>query len=238
MPALPTPRRCDVEILPGVGRRTAKPALRYSSPLTESKTRVPIKLTQAADVVRGQSSVRRSYHAAMVMPETLRTARLMLRSLGPEHVEVVHALFSSDGHTIGDGPVRDQAHTANWLVRRQMRYRTQGLAWYGLWRKGVFVGSCGVFTGDRCGDEPEIGYEVDVVHRGQGFAREAVHAVTEETHRAGHEQVWATIRPWNRPSAHIVGSAGYEFVRTETDAKGALDYYLSSAACRVSSTRV
>ncbi len=160
------------------------------------------------------------------MPEMLHTARLSLRRLGPHDLAAVHALFASDGHTIGDGPIRDQAETAEWLARREMRYRTQGLAWYGLWdRDGDFVGSCGVFVGERCDDEPEIGYEVDVDRRSQGFAREAARAVTEATHEAGHEHLWATIRPSNLASARIVGSLGYQLVRSQPDAKGRLDYY-------------
>jgi len=52
----------------------------------------------------------------MAMPEMLHTARLSLRRLGPHDLAAVHALFASDGHTIGDGPIRDQAETAEWLA--------------------------------------------------------------------------------------------------------------------------
>lgn len=91
----------------------------------------------------------------MAMPETLHTARLALRRLGPHDLAAVHALFASPGHTIGDGPIRDQAATAQWLARREARYCGQGLAWYGLWdREDRFVGTCGVFVGKRCHDEP------------------------------------------------------------------------------------
>lgn len=119
----------------------------------------------------------------MTMPETLQTARLSLRCLGPGDLAAVHMLFASEGHTIGDDPVRDRADTARWLARRELRNRCLGLAWYGLWDKDrAFVGNGGVFIGDRCGDEPEIGY-------GQGFAREAAHAVTQTAHEAGHADV-------------------------------------------------
>jgi len=108
----------------------------------------------------------------------------------PGDLAAVHMLFASEGHTIGDGPVRDRADTARWLARRELRDRCLGLAWYGLWDKDrAFVGNCGVFIGDRCGDEPEIGYEVDLALRDQGFAREAAHAVTQTAHEAGHADV-------------------------------------------------
>ncbi len=167
------------------------------------------------------------------MPRALRTARLSLRLLGPDDLDAVHALFSSAGHTIGDGPVPDPVDTAQWLARRQMRHLTQGLAWYGISTADeTFAGSCGVFLGERCGDEPEIGYEIDIAHRAQGFAREVVSAVTEATHHAGHEHLWATIRPSNLASVRIVESIGYQLVRSQPDTKGALDYYLSSVTPR------
>lgn len=92
----------------------------------------------------------------------------------------------------------------------------------------VVSGNCGVFVGQRCGVEPEIGYEVGLAHRGQGLARESAEAVTRAAHQAGHQHLWATIRPANLASVHIVGSIGYRLVRSEGDSKGSLDYYLSS----------
>jgi ribosomal-protein-alanine N-acetyltransferase len=162
----------------------------------------------------------------MVMPETLHTARLALRLLGPGNLMAVHMLFSSAGHTIGDGPVRDSAQTAQWLARREMRYREHGLAWYGLWKDETLVGTCGVFLGERCGEEPEIGYEVDSPQRAKGLAREAAGAVTEAAHSAGHARLWATIRPTNTASARVVEVIGYQLVRSRRDAKGELDYWL------------
>ncbi|WP_254666498.1 GNAT family N-acetyltransferase [Humibacillus sp. DSM 29435] len=164
------------------------------------------------------------------MPETLQTQRLVLRLLGPGDLDSVHALFSSAGHTIGDGPVSNRESTAQWLARRQMRYATQGLAWYGLWTADrTFVGNCGVFVGTRCGAEPEIGYEINFAYRGQGLAREAAAEVTHLVHEAGHEHLWATIQPSNLVSAHIVRSLGYQLVRSRADSEDSIDYYLSSA---------
>ena len=167
----------------------------------------------------------------MAMTETLRTERLTLRLLGPADLDAAHELFSSPGHTIGDGPVRERAETAQWLVRRESYYSERGLAWYGLWTgHEILAGTCGVFLGERCGDDPEIGYEVDVAHRGKGFAHEAAHAVTEEAHSAGHSHLWATIRPGNVVSTHIIERLGYQLVRNQPDPKGDLNYYLSMAS--------
>ena len=164
------------------------------------------------------------------MPPTLDTDRLALQQLGPEHLDVVHALFSSDGHTIGDGPVRDRAATAAWLTRRQQRFHQAGLAWYGLWEGDeTFLGNCGLFTAARCAGEPEIGYEIALAHRRRGFATEAARAVTGAAHAAGHHRLWATVRPSNLASARTLGSIGYTFVRTTADAKGPLEHHQSRA---------
>ncbi|SKF61709.1 Predicted acetyltransferase [Mycobacteroides abscessus subsp. abscessus] len=166
----------------------------------------------------------------MVMTQVLQTQRLTLRLLAPDDLDAVHELFSSSGHTVGDGPVRERAESAQWLVRREMRYREQGLAWYGLWtRLKVFVGTCGVFLGERCGTDPEIGYEVHVSQRGKGLAHEAAQAVTDEAHSAGHARLWATIRPANVASTRVVERLGYQLVKSQPDAEGDLNYYLSTA---------
>ncbi|WP_289232797.1 hypothetical protein [Barrientosiimonas endolithica] len=44
----------------------------------------------------------------MGMPISLRSNRLALRQLNSMDLDRVHALFSSDGHTIGDGPIDDR----------------------------------------------------------------------------------------------------------------------------------
>lgn len=165
------------------------------------------------------------------MSTILHTERLVLRRLGSDDVDAVHELFSSPGHTIGNGPIGERTQTAQWLTRREMRYHEQGVAWYGLWTAGhgILIGTCGAFLGERCGDDPEIGYEVDMTQRGKGLAREAVHAVTEEAHGAGHARLWATIRPGNVASVRIVERLGYRFVRSQPDSKGDLSYYLSTA---------
>jgi RimJ/RimL family protein N-acetyltransferase len=163
------------------------------------------------------------------MPVVLRSKRLSLRLLGAAELDAVHALFSSDGHTIGEGPISDPRLTLEWLQRRSELHEQSGLAWYGAWEgKSNFVGTCGAFHG-RCGDEPEIGYEVAVPCRGRGYAAEAVSAVTHATHSAGHVRLWATIRPTNVASVRTVLANDYRLVRSEPDAKGDLDFYVHEA---------
>lgn len=151
---------------------------------------------------------------------------LSLRQLDSTDLDHVHALFSSDGHTMGDGPIEDLATTLRWLARRSHAYAVNGFPWYGLWDGDEnCVGNCGVFRG-RCGDDPEIGYEVALPRRGQGYARAAVRAVTDAAHLVGHRRLWATVRPVNFASVRTVQSNGYRSVRRARDAKGDLDYYV------------
>lgn len=181
--------------------------------------------TRSADV----RALAGSYSATVAMPVGARTDRLSLRLLGPGDFEAVHSLFASSGHTIGDGPITDPAWTVDWLARRQRRHREDGLAWYGLWESsGEFVGTCGAFIG-RCGDEPEIGYEIDVAWRRRGYASEAASFVTGAAHAAGHAHVWATIRPSNTASVRVVQGIGYRLDHIDSHNRGRLDYYVSEA---------
>lgn len=171
----------------------------------------------------------RASGAPATMPETMQTRRLRLRLLGPTDLDVVHSLFSSSGHTVGDGPVADPASTLAWLERRRRLHEEIGLAWYGLWDDDQdFVGTCGAFLG-RCGDEPELGYEIATSHRGHGFAAEAADLVTHACHAADHARIWATIRPTNIASIRTVLTNGYGFDRSQPDATGYLDYYLHTS---------
>lgn len=166
----------------------------------------------------------------MTMPVVLQSKRLSLRLVGAAELDAVHALFSSDGHTIGDGPISDSRLTLEWLDRRTRLHEEDGLAWYALWDcEANFLGTCGAFHG-RCGDEPEIGDEVAVSSRGRGYAAEAVSVVTHAAHSAGHVRLWATIRPANVASVRTVLANDYRWVRSEPDAKGALDFYVHELA--------
>ena len=55
----------------------------------------------------------RLYSAGVAMPVETWTTRLRLRVLNPDDLDIVHPLFSSRGHTVGDGPVADPGWTAN-----------------------------------------------------------------------------------------------------------------------------
>ena len=105
------------------------------------------------------------------MPPTITTARLRHELLDLAHLNEVHGLFSAPGHTIGAGPIIDVDETQRWLRRRREAYATLGLAWYGLWMRTMTSSvSWGVLQGERCGPDPEIGYEIASPMRGLGLA--------------------------------------------------------------------
>lgn len=162
------------------------------------------------------------------MPTSLTTQRLALRRLDSTHRDLVHRLFSDPGHSVGEGPLTDLTETERWLARRQVTYDVSGYAWYGLWfPTGEFIGTCGVLLSDRCAPEPELGYEVATEMRGRGFAREAAAAVTAAAHDSGVTRLWATVRTANEASLRVLRSLAYAHVRTETDERGELAYYVS-----------
>lgn len=164
------------------------------------------------------------------MPAILSTRRLVLRRLDSTHLETLRSLFADPVHSLSDGPVQDIAETEAWLERRQATYEGAGFVWYGLWlRTGTFVGTCGVLLSERCGPEPEIGYEVSKSMRGSGLAREAADAVTEAAHEFGVPRLWATVPTRNEASLRILTSLGYVHERTELDDRGALAYLYSDA---------
>lgn len=161
------------------------------------------------------------------MVASLRADGLALDRVQATDFGWLHELFSGSGHTIGNGPIADEDETREWLAGRDRRYEQLGVAWYAIRTAGdVPIGTCGAFVGLRCGADPEIGYEVHPSYRGKGYAKTAAEATTRAIHEAGHPRVWATIRPANCASLHVVEALGYHLIKTETDSKGELRYYV------------
>lgn len=162
------------------------------------------------------------------MCASLRADGLALDRVRAEDFGWIHELFSGSGHTIGHGPLADEDETREWLTGRDQRFEELGLVWYAIRAAdGVPVGTCGAFVGTRCGADPEIGYEVHPSYRGKGYAKTAAAATTRAIHEAGHTRVWATIRPANAASIHIVEALDYHLITTGTGtSEGELLYYM------------
>jgi RimJ/RimL family protein N-acetyltransferase len=79
------------------------------------------------------------------------------------------------------------------------------------------IGHCG-FHGppDEIG-RAEIGYTVFKKFRGQGYAKEAAHALIQWAFSQGEQQVFASVSPHNAPSLAVVKHLGFKQVGTQED---------------------
>lgn len=162
----------------------------------------------------------------------LSTARLDLAAVAFDDLEELHQIFSDPRtHSIGDGPFQDIRETEDWITRRLACQRDFGLCWYAVRERSArrLVGNCGIFPGRTGPNEPEIGYEIRHDCRRLGYATEAAAAVMTECARAGLPRVWATVRPANRASQHVLRRLGMVFQHCGSDQKGALLYLSRSS---------
>jgi ribosomal-protein-alanine N-acetyltransferase len=84
------------------------------------------------------------------------------------------------------------------------------------------VGNCGVFAGRTGIIEPEIGYEIRFDSLRRGYATEAATAAIAECARVGLRRIWATVRPSNNASLHVLSRIGMTLDHREEDEKGTL----------------
>jgi len=154
------------------------------------------------------------------MSPSLRTPRLKLDAFTPDDAVELHHLFADpETHSIGSGPFTAFEQTERWIAKRVTAQREHGLCWYGLRCRdtGLLIGNCGVFEGRTSSEEPEIGYLIRASHRRRGYATEAATAVLQQCREAGLRRVWASIRPHNTASQHIVTRLGMHLDHTDRD---------------------
>ncbi len=162
------------------------------------------------------------------MRERLDTSRLQMLLPRGEDVDELHALFGDPTTmTVADGPHSDRERTAAWVQHRIDAAADHGLVWYlmRLRETGALAGVCGLLIGRGTPTEPELGYMVDAPLRSAGLASEAARATLDEARRAGFRRLWATIRPDNAASRHIVEALGFAVRHETVDAKGTLLWY-------------
>jgi ribosomal-protein-alanine N-acetyltransferase len=154
------------------------------------------------------------------MSPSLRTARLRLEAFTAGDTDELHGLFADpETHSIGSGPFTDVGRTRRWIADRPAAQREHGLCWYALRcpETRLLIGNCGMLKGRSNFEEPEIGYEIRASHRGRGYATEAAEAVLKQCRAAGLRRVWATVRPHNAASRHIVTRLGMRLDHTGSD---------------------
>ncbi|GGN84206.1 N-acetyltransferase [Actinoplanes lobatus] len=162
------------------------------------------------------------------MSRSLRTERLRLDAFTADDAVELHALFADpDTHTIGSGPFTAFEQTERWIDNRIAAQRDHGLCWYAVrcFETGLLIGNCGMLKGRTGCEEPELGYMIQASYRGRGYATEAAAAVLQQCHAVGVRRVWASIRPHNLASRHIVTRLGMHLDRTDNDDQGELLFY-------------
>ena len=159
------------------------------------------------------------------MADSLAAGDLRLDVFTAGDLAELHAIFCDPlTHTIGDGPVTDVDQTAQWLRGREDRRREHGVTWYAV-RDAThrMIGSAGLFMG-RTDPFPELGFEITRAEQNRGHGRTAAAAVVGEAHRAGFDEVWASVRQRNAASLAALAAVGFERVRTQADERGRLVY--------------
>lgn len=145
----------------------------------------------------------------------LRTGRLLLRDISPADE---YALFRclSDEEVMrfwGMPPLRSLEQAAA-LCENFRRGFAEGrhIRWGIVRRKdGMFLGTCGFHSWDPHNHSCEIGYEIDRMYWGNGYATEAIRAIVSfafsylEVYRIG-----ALVHPDNRASERVLLNAGFQ----------------------------
>ena len=117
-------------------------------------------------------------------------------------------------HFMGAGPTEEPAELENIARHREEHYRKRGfgiLAWV-LKESGAIIGRGGYMASDLSGESfVELSYLLDVAHRKQGYASEAI----EELLRWGRDElefgrVVALIRSDNHDSISVAKRCGFQ----------------------------
>ena len=137
----------------------------------------------------------------------LETARLILRELVPEDVDLLAAVIS-DAETMKYYPAPfDRAAVIDWINRNRRRYQADGFGLWGMVLKssGELVGDCGLIRQNLDGaSETEIGYHVRRNLWGQGLATEAAQACRDYGFvNLKAARLISLIRPENLPSRRV-----------------------------------
>ncbi len=109
----------------------------------------------------------------------LETQRLILRQLTMNDADALHEILSDPVSMQHYPQPFTREKTEGWIAWNIQNYATYG---FGLWavllKEGnLFLGDCGITMQNINGSlEPEIGYHINKVHTGKGYATEAARA--------------------------------------------------------------
>jgi RimJ/RimL family protein N-acetyltransferase len=142
------------------------------------------------------------------------SARLDLREYGPDDAGLVRGLLAAGaGEALPPGAPSDQGDLAEWLADGLHRSRREGTGVHVMMlhrAAGQIVGSIGLFHADWEVRSAEIGYGVRGDKRGQGYASEALAALSRwALTEGGLQRAWLTANTDNVASVRVAEKAGF-----------------------------
>ena len=155
--------------------------------------------------------------APIRLPTRIETARLVLRRYELADVKALDGDAIHSIHHIGQFMPNARAELlgdrAALIADARRAFDSGDRFAYGMFLpNGAFVGNCGVTWAD---DELKIGYWVLLEHLRQGYASEAVRAVTAAGFSAGVPRLVLNCNPSNAASIAVARSTGFTYISTD-----------------------
>ena len=166
----------------------------------------------------------------------LETARLRLRPLSPEDLDVVHAIWNHPEvrRYLWDGEEVARDRSLLLLRESEIGFRERGLGIWGLVHRGggEEIGFCGF----RYAGVPDLVYGLLPEYWGLGLATEAARAAIHHAFsRVGLERITASADTENRSSLRVMERVGMRFrLRAGVDGRELTTFELTRRDCPVS----
>ncbi|MGN6516078.1 MAG: GNAT family N-acetyltransferase [Rhizomicrobium sp.] len=148
------------------------------------------------------------------MTPFLKTPRLTLRPLDERDIDAVFAMMSDDlTMRFWDYPAFKDRDVVADIVAAQRADMDAGTAMYwavALMPEGVAIGSCDLSEIDRHHGRAELGFLFSRAWWGNGYALEALKAVTTHaTEEMGLQRLWARFHAGNAASQRLLERLGF-----------------------------
>lgn len=145
---------------------------------------------------------------------TLKTARLELAEIGPQHQEDIYEIWSRDDvmQYYGSDKFTDPEQAAGIIRAFGEGFASgQAIRWgIVLKESGKLIGTIGIHNWNKRVERAEIGYELHPDYWRKGLAKEAVYAVIDHSfNELGIKRMGALVFPENKVSAGMLQKMGF-----------------------------
>ncbi|RDB34233.1 GNAT family N-acetyltransferase [Exiguobacterium sp. RIT594] len=145
----------------------------------------------------------------------LKTARLQLIEVTPEHAPALFHILSNEDVTrfYGMDPLREQEHALHIIESFKQTFDSrQGIRWGMVTRdSGTFIGTIGLNHLSLYSKKAEIGFELDPAHWRRGYVAEAIEAVLAYAYETlGLYRMGAVTFLENTASIQLLTRIGFE----------------------------